>query len=291
MLIGANGQLGSDIVKVFQVKKDQYELVLLTHADIEIADPQSVNNALDVHHPDVVITTAAFHKLEECERQVEKTFAINAYAVRNLALACQARDKVLAFISTDYVFGGDWNRTRPYTESDPAAPINVYGVSKLAGESFVRYVLKKYFILRVSGLYGVSGSSGKGGNFVELMLRLAHEGKDIRVVNDQTLTPSYTMDVARQIEHLLKTTSYGLYHSTCQGQCSWYEFAAEIFRLSGLRPNLSPSITPTAGAMVIRPRYSVLDNVCLRQQGLDLMRPWQESLAAYLQERCLCGKI
>lgn len=290
MLIGANGQLGNDLVKILCQEPDAAALVPLTHADIEITDGASVRQALAAHRPDVVLSTAAFHKLETCEENPEKTFAVNAFGARQLALACRAAGAALVFLSTDYVFGGDASRSRPYQEADAPAPINVYGISKLAGEYFIRYLMERYWIVRVCGLYGLSGSSGKGGNFVETMLRLAREGQDIRVVNDQTLTPTYTVDVALQIKRLLKTEAYGLYHATSQGQCSWYDFAAEIFRQAGLRPNLSPSSTPTAGAKVLRPGYSVLDNAALRRQGLDRMRPWQEALAAYLQERRDCGK-
>jgi len=159
-------------------------------------------------------------------------------------------------MSTDYVFGGDETRTTPYLETDAPAPINVYGVSKLAGEHLVRYLLERHFIFRVTGLYGVAGSSGKGGNFVELMLRLAREGKDIRVVDDQRLTPTYTVDLAQQIAAVIETEHYGLYHATSQGDCTWYEFAAEIFRQSGLGPNLGRAKTGDFGEKATRPAYT-----------------------------------
>jgi dTDP-4-dehydrorhamnose reductase len=291
MLIGANGQLGHDLVRILPQGPDPWEVVALTHTDIEITDRASIQRALDIHQPQVVLSTAAFHKLELCEEDAEKAFAVNAIGTRNLAMACRSSKAVFVFISTDYVFGGDLERTVPYQESDVPAPVNVYGISKLAGENFIRYLMDRYFIVRVSGLYGISGSSGKGGNFVELMLRLAREGKDIRVVNDQILTPTYTVDVALQIKRLLSGTSYGLYHATSQGYCSWHEFAAEIFRQAGLAPNLMPTSTPAVDVRVIRPGYSVLDNATLRKHGIDCMRPWQEALAAYLQERRLSGKI
>lgn len=290
MLIGTNGQLGSDLVKILRQEPDPWEIVPLTHADIEITDVASIQRALEVHRPQVVLSTAAFHKLELCEEDAEKAFAVNAMGARHLAMACQSSKAVLVFISTDYVFGGELDRAAPYQESDVPAPLNVYGVSKLAGEYFIRYLMERYFIVRVCGLYGINGSSGKGDNFVELMLRLAREEKDIRVVNDQILTPTYTVDVALQIKRLLRIKSYGLYHVTSHGYCSWYEFAAEIFRQAGFSPNLTPTSTPTVGAKVIRPRYSVLENAALRKHGIDFMRPWQEALAAYLQERRLCGK-
>jgi len=282
MLIGANGQLGHDLVKAL---RPIHDLVPLMHADIEITDPDRVNISMQAHRPDLVLNMAAFHKVDVCEEQLEPTFAVNAYGARNLALACRAHGAALLHMSTDYVFGGDKARTTPYVETDPPAPINAYGIAKLAGEYFVRYLLERYFIVRVTGLYGVAGSSGKGGNFVELMLRLAREGKPIKVVDDQRMTPTYTADVAQQIAALIETPHHGLYHATSQGSCTWYEFAAEIFRQSGLSPDLSTAKTGDFGEKATRPAYSVLDNKALQAISLDRMRPWPEALAAYLNER------
>jgi len=282
VLVGANGQLGSDLA---QVLLPAHALVPLTHADIEVTRPESVEATMQMHRPDLVMNMAAFHKVDVCEEQVELAFAVNALAVRNLALACRAHNATLLHMSTDYVFGGDKARRAPYVETDTPAPINVYGVSKLAGEHFVRYLLDRYFILRVTGLYGVAGSSGKGGNFVELMLRLSKEGKPIRVVDDQRMTPTYTVDLAHQIKVLIETERYGVYHATSQGSCTWYEFAAEIFRQSGLAPDLSKAQTGDFGEKATPPAYSVLENKALQAIGLDRMRPWQEALAAYLKER------
>ena len=281
LLIGANGQLGSDLVKVLT----DVDLIPLCHRDVDICEPVGLRETLRRHAPKMVLNMAAYHKVDECETNVEKTFAVNTHGVRNLALACKERDCTLLHISTDYVFGGEANRRVPYTEIDLPGPINVYGVSKLAGEYLVRYILDRYFIFRVAGLYGVAGSSGKGGNFVELMLRLAREGRDIRVVDDQRTTPTYTGDLARQIAAVIKTEHYGLYHATSQGDCTWYEFAVEILGQSGLNPNLSRARTGDFGEKATRPAYSVLENRALQEIGMDMMRPWQEALASYLQER------
>ena len=281
-IIGARGQLGSDLVKVLQPLHD---LIPLTRAEVEVTSPESVEAMLRLHQPELVMNMAAFHKVDVCEDEVGPTFAVNTVGVRALALACRARNTVLLHMSTDYVFGGDRTRSIPYVETDTPAPINAYGISKLAGELFVRYLMERYYILRVCGLYGVAGSAGKGGNFVELMLRLAHGGKPIKVVDDQRLTPTYTVDVARQIAALIETGRYGLYHATSQGECTWYEFAAEIFRQTGLTPNLDRARTGDFGEKATRPAYSVLENKALQAIGLDQMRPWQQALAAYLQER------
>jgi dTDP-4-dehydrorhamnose reductase len=282
-LVGANGQLGSDLAKVLPLRG--HELVALSHTDIEVTDPVNVNKVMVTHRPDAVINMAAFHKVDLCEEEFEKTFAVNTYGARTLAMACRDYDAALVHMSTDYVFGGDRKHQQPYVETDREAPINVYGVSKLAGEQLIQYLLARHFIFRVSGLYGVAGSSGKGGNFVELMLRLAGEGKDIRVVDDQRLTPTYTVDLAEQMAAVIESDQYGLYHATSHGDCTWYEFAAEIFKLSGLKPNLGRAKTGDFGEKATRPAYSVLENQRLTKLGFDQMRPWQEALTAYLQER------
>jgi dTDP-4-dehydrorhamnose reductase len=186
-------------------------------------------------------------------------------------------------MSTDYVFRGE--KKDPYVEDDLLRPLNVYGVSKLAGEYFVQNICQKYFIVRTSGLYGLAGSRGKRGNFVELMLRLAQEGKEIRVVDDQVLTPTYTMDLARKIKELIAMEQFGLYHITNNGQCSWYEFAKEIFEASHLQANLHKTTTREFGARARRPDYSVLRNRALEKIGMDDLRTWKEALRAYLAAR------
>jgi dTDP-4-dehydrorhamnose reductase len=281
LLIGANGQLGSDLAKVLA----DVDLVPLTHQDVDICEQVGLHETLRRHTPDVVINTAAYHKVDECEANVDKTFAVNTYGVRNLALVCEEQVCALLHMSTDYVFGGDAARRKPYVETDPPGPINAYGIAKLAGEYFVRYILNRYWIVRSQWLYGLAGASGKGGNFVELMLRLAREGKNIKVVDDQTGSPTYTLDLARKIAQLIKTEHYGLYHITNAGACTWYQFACKIWELSGLSPNAEPTTTAAFGATATRPPYSTLDNAALRAIGLDGMRPWEEALAAYLEER------
>lgn len=281
LLIGASGQLGSDLVKALT----DVETICLTHRDVEICEPVGLQETLRRHAPDIVINTAAYHKVDECEVNVEKTVAVNTHGVRNLALACKEQDCALLHMSTDYVFGGDAKRRTPYTETDIPSPINAYGIAKLAGEYFVRYILDRHWIVRSQWLYGVAGASGKGGNFVELMLRLAREGRDIKVVDDQVGSPTYTADLARKLAQLVKTDHYGLYHITNKGECTWYQFARKIWELSGLSPNAEPTSTAAFGATATRPAYSVLDNTGLRAIGVDDMQPWEEALAAYLEER------
>jgi len=279
VVIGANGQLGTDLVKVLS----DWDLVPLSHADLDICDFVYTRKVLEDAKPGIVINAAAFTRVDDCEEEVSKAFWVNGFAVRNLAEVCRDINCVLMHISTDYVFDG--MKKAPYTENDPPNPLNVYGVSKLTGEFFVRNICPKHFIVRTSGLYGVAGSSGKGGNFVEMMIRLAKEGKPIRVVNDQVLTPTYTKDLAEKIKELLQTEAYGLYHITNSGQCSWYEFASKIFELLGMKPDFGPTTSAEFGAKAKRPAYSVLAGERLQQLGLDYVRPWWQALAAYLTER------
>ena len=198
------------------------------------------NDVLFRIKPDLIINTAAFHQVDVCEDEVAKAFEVNVGGLKNLAEIALSIDAALMHFSTDFVFGG-YEKSTPFTEDDCPAPVSVYGISKLAGEYVLRYMMKKYYLLRVCGLYGHAGSLGKGYNFVELMIRLANEGKDIKVVDDQVLTPTSTKDIAEKLYELIQTEKYGLYHMTNSGSCSWYEFACEIFKQAGLAPNISPT--------------------------------------------------
>jgi len=279
LLIGANGQLGQELRHVFS----DHDLIPLTHADLEVTDRKQVEEVLDRYAPDLILNTAAYHRVEECEEFPARAYEVNALAVRHLAQWAKAHQAVLLHVSTDYVFDGCLRR--PYTEADPPAPLSAYAVSKLAGEYFIRAILDRHVIVRTCGLYGIAGSSGKGGNFVETMLRLATEGKEIRVVDDQVLTPTSAKELARKVRRLVETGAYGLYHITNNGACSWYEFAAAIFELSGLTPRLEPTTSAAFGARANRPAYSVLDNAKLRSLGMDDLRDWRDALAEYLDGR------
>jgi dTDP-4-dehydrorhamnose reductase len=233
--------------------------------------------------PDVVINTSAYHRVDECEDYIDRSFSVNSSAVRALARICSEHDITLIHFSTDYVFGGE--RKTPYSEDDLPNPLSVYAVSKLAGEYFVRNTCKRHFVVRTCGLYGAKGISGKGGNFVELMLKLARDKKPVKVVSDQIVTPTYARELALKIVQLLRTDEYGLYHITNNGSCSWYDFAKAVFDLTGIKSNLSPTTSAEYGAKAIRPPYSVLENGNLKKLGLDDMRPWKDALKEYLTEK------
>jgi dTDP-4-dehydrorhamnose reductase len=189
----------------------------------------------------------------------------------------------LVHFSTDYVFDG--TKRTPYSECDLPGPLNVYGVSKLAGEQLITFNSERHFIVRTSGLYGLAGSAGKGGNFVNNMLKRAAASETVRVVHDQVLTPTYTVDLALMVGRLLQTRACGVYHITSEGQCSWYEFTREVFRLAGVAVDLVPVTTEQFPSPVKRPAYSVLSKERLRSLGLGSMPCWQDALARYLHSR------
>ena len=282
-VILGGGQLAFDLQGAWSRRRPEDTLVALGHADADVADLGSLRAALASHTPRLVVNTAAYNRVDQAEVEVAAAFAVNATGPGNVALACREVEAVLVHVSTDYVFSG--RSRRPHVEGDPVDPVNVYGASKAAGEMLVRCLLPRHFVVRSSGLYGVAGSSGKGGNFVETMLALARAGREIRVVDDQVLTPTPTAPLADQIALLAGTEAYGTYHATCQGECSWYDFAAEIFRRSGLDPPLRRQSSAELGAKARRPAYSVLENANLRRLGLDVLPDWREGLADYLALR------
>jgi dTDP-4-dehydrorhamnose reductase len=281
VLIGASGQLGHDLARTFDLPG---VLVPLTHADIEIRDAARARAVLGPLRPTHVINTAAYNRVDQAEDDRATAFALNAGAVGHLATIAQSLGAAFVHVSTDYVFAGD--RAAPYLETDAPGPVNVYGASKLAGERLALERCARTVIFRVSGLFGVARSAGKNGtNFVEVMLRLAGQGAPIRVVSDQTLGPSYTLDLARKIWRVLPRARHPIYHLTNAGRTSWYDFARRIFALAGLAPDLQPVTTAEFGARARRPAFSVLAHGNLAALGEDDLRPWDEALAAYLAER------
>jgi dTDP-4-dehydrorhamnose reductase len=229
------------------------------------------------------VNTAAMHNVDACEREPAKAFAVNGIGARNLAILSNKLDFVLLHISTDYVFDG--TKRTPYIETDCPRPLNVYGNTKLAGEYFVHTLARKHFVLRVSGLYGTNPCRAKGGsNFVNLMLKLSKERDEVRVVDDEVLTPTFTEDIAKQLVSMREMKEYGLYHATAQGSCSWYRFAAKIFELSGVKIKLSVAGPNEFPMKVPRPKYSVLENSRLKALNLDVMPAWEDGLRRYLQK-------
>jgi dTDP-4-dehydrorhamnose reductase len=278
-ILGSNGQLGADVTQAFS--QDGHEVCPLTHADIEIGDLGSVEGALLQLEPRLIVNTVAMHQVETCEREPEKAFKVNGAGARNLASVARQLDAVLMHVSTDYVFDG--SKGNPYVEEDVPRPLNSYGVTKLAGEHFVRSIAPKHFVLRTSGLYGKHPCRGKGGlNFVELMLKLGRERGKVRVVNDEMVSPTSTWELALQMVALSRSDSYGLYNATAEGSCSWHDFAKEIYAVAGVPATVEVASADEFPAKVPRPKYSVLENRALKAAGLNTFGPWEEGLRSYL---------
>ncbi len=281
LLIGANGQLGTDMHRVFREAGDT--VFPYVHAQLDVCSESRVAEVLDETQPDLVLNTAAYHRVEECEKKSELAFQVNGTAPMQLAIACQKAGATLVHFSTDYVFGG-YAKNTPYDESDRPAPLNVYGASKVLGEYLIPDYTDRYFVLRVCGLYGTAGSSGKGGNFVETMLKKGIAGDNIRVVDDQVLTPTYTVDLAEAVRKLVMTEKYGLYHLTSEGECSWFDFTRHIFASAGIQAKLSPVKSTEFASPVKRPQYSVLSKAKARAVGVSLPS-WKDALPRYLKQR------
>ena len=278
-ILGSTGQLGSDLVHFF-AHEDLYPL---THDDTDVCDHARVTEVLTGIRPDVVINTTAFHNVDICEDRVEQSFAVNTFAVKNLAQVCKDLGCMLVHFSTDYVFNGE--QERPNEEEDLPNPLNVYGVSKLAGEHCIRAITSEHMIIRTSGLFGPKGAKAKGGNFVETMIRLGSERPGVSVVTDQTLSPTFTPDLASKVHEVVCRGHYGLYHITGSGHCSWYGFAERIFDLMKLPARLAKTTTEEFGAKAKRPGFSVLHNGTLSRLGIQPMPHWDESLKEYLSIR------
>ncbi|MGH2634416.1 MAG: dTDP-4-dehydrorhamnose reductase [Tepidiformaceae bacterium] len=276
LLFGSNGQLGSDIARLWH--DPTVELTGATRADADVTDAAALSALIERARPDVVINTTAFHNLPIAESDPETCFRVNVVGGWNIARAARAVGAVVVQISTDYVFDGA--KRTPYLEDDARRALNVYGAAKIATEDIVRQADPESLIVRVSGLYGLAGSAGKGGNFVETMLRLAREGKPVRVVADQVTAPTNTADIAEALLPLVRAGARGVVHLAAAGGCSWHEFAAAIFELNGVRPDLQPVTTAEFGAPLERPMYSVLGTT--RAPALPA---WHAGLERYVREK------
>jgi dTDP-4-dehydrorhamnose reductase len=278
-VIGAQGQLGNDVAQAFTDNGDQ--VFALGHGDIEVCDIDSIATTLRDLKPELIVNTAAMHHVEHCEEHSERAFAVNALGPRNLGMVAQDLGAILMQISTDYVFDGA--KKTPYEEDDAPRPLNTYGNTKLAGEYYARCSVDRHIVLRTSGLYGKHPCRGKGGlNFVDLMLKLGRERGKVRVVESEEVTPTSTCELARQMVMLSRTDSFGLFHATAEGSCTWCDFAREIFAIAKLAAKVEVADPLEFPAKVPRPSYSVLENAALKARGLNCFRPWQEGLRQYL---------
>jgi len=287
-VIGGNGQLGSDVCRIF--RQSGHVVSSLTHEHIDIVSELSVQAALSSVKPELILNTAAMHQVENCESAPARAFEVNAVGARNLARFSANSGVCLAHISTDYVFDG--GKHAPYIESDLPGPQSVYGTTKLAAEHFVRAIAPCHFVVRVSAIYGTFPCRGKGGiNFVERMLKLASEKAEIKVVGDEFVTPTPTEQIAQQLLVLTQTREYGLYHATCEGSCSWYDFARAIFEGAGVDANLKMAAPGEFPTKVARPKYSVLENSALKRAGLNTFTDWKSGLESYMAVRTMSPAV
>lgn len=285
LIIGAEGQLGQDLCTVFAD-------CTLHRADLDgdghrldISDAAAVDALIASEiKPDLVINAAAAHNVPLCEQEPALAFSVNATGARNLAVACKAAGARLVHVSTDYVFGD--GGTKAYVESDLPQPLSVYAASKLAGEHLIASVLDDHIIVRTAAIYGNAPCRAKGGrSFIGTMLHLAATRPEVKVVTDEITTPTYTLALARQMRLLAEKGESGLYHLTCQGACSWFEFAQAIFEETGTVVTLTPTTSAEFQSPVRRPAYSVMENKHAQDQGLDIMPPWRDALKDYLAIR------
>lgn len=282
-VLGANGQLGSDLVRVARTFPN-VETLALTREDVDVCELASIPKVLAERQFDVLVNCTSYHKTDEVEGRATEAFRINAHAVGIVAKACKAKGARFVQLSTDYVFDGD--SRQPYKESDAPGPVNVYGSSKLLGEKLAaREHPEGTLIARVASLFGVAGSSGKGGNFVETILRKANETGEVGVVNDVTMSPTSTADAARVILTLLgEKASPGIYHVVNSGSATWFELARQIIEEAGIRASVVPIASEEYPTAAVRPSYTALDNR-KASEIVGAICHWKESLRRYLQDK------
>jgi dTDP-4-dehydrorhamnose reductase len=271
LVTGGNGQLG----RAFRaIKGEFYDIHCLDIDQLDFTNSQEVEDVINRIEPDVVIHAGAYTDVEKAESDILNTLKINVTGTQRIAEICTKNNIEMVYISTDYIFDGE--KDNPYKESDSANPLNIYGLSKLHGEDAVKYFCSKYFIVRTSWLFG------RGNNFVQSLLNLTNTQKSIKVVNDQTGSPTYAPDLARAILLVIKLGEYGTYHITNSGSCTWYEYAQEIIRITNNDVELIPINTEEFNQIAKRPKYSVLDNSKLKDTiGYDLDN-WKNALLSYL---------
>ena len=281
LLIGRTGQLGGDLVR----NNTGHELIAPDRDELDVVDPTQVVAALGRYLPQVVINCAAFHNVPLCEQQPDLAFRVNCVAMRDLALACRDADARLVTFSSDYVFGS--NRRQPHVEDALPHPLQVYGITRLAGEHAVLAVAPEHaIVVRTCGLYGFSGAKSKGGNFVDGRVADARAGKRIEMACEQVISPTSTHDLSLAVYALIahQRSDPGIYHLVNSGCCSWYEFTCEIVKIIGASVDVVPVNRGGVTQGMRRPLYSVLENTRAQALGITL-RPWREALANYLRAK------
>ena len=281
VIIGPNGQLGSDLVKTFQ--KAEWDVKSLSHSEIQVEDWDSVQKSLTQFKADWIINTAAFHKVDDCEKNPEKSWQINARGPENIARVAKNMKAKVAFISTDYVFSGDKPIGNAYFSTDKISPVNVYGHSKAAGEIATQITNEQNLVIRISSVFGSAGSSGKGGNFVETILKKAHLYEQMNIVDDMHMSPTYTVDASHIIYHSINLGVNGKIHASNFGSATWFQFAEEILKLTGIKSKVN-RIESNWEAIPKRPKNSVLA-LDMNSINAKIYRSWQDGLKRYLMEK------
>ena len=282
LITGSRGQLGTDLQHILG-NYSTHSFIACPHQELDITKKQQVFDYLNEHRPDVVINTAASHKVDACETYPEKTFFVNTLGLCHLAKACGLLGIKLVHFSTNFVFDG--NLRRPYREDDLPAPLNIYGTAKLAGEHLVRSICERHFIIRTSTLFGNSGIGGKGFNFIETMIQAGTKNREVVVVDDQFMSPTATVDLAQAVVEILLTNKYGTYHITNSGFCSYFELTRAIYHNLGISTMIKPITTKAYGSPAKRPLFSVLDNTRFCSLGIVKMPSWEDALDRYILDR------
>jgi dTDP-4-dehydrorhamnose reductase len=288
-VIGTSGQLGFDLQRFLPARPGfVHEVISFSgRAELDITDAAAVGGMLDSRHPDAVINTAAFHNVDLCEKETDAAYRTNVVAVREMAKACEARGVTFVQIGTDYVAEG-WPTCKPVSEESPVHPNSIYSLTRFGGDCMtLTHAPTCGYVVRSCGLFGVAGCKLKGGlNFVDTMIKAARDGKHLRVVDDQTVAPTPTDDLAAQLAVMLEAGKSkcppGLYHAVSHGEVTWFGFAKRALELANVPHTIEPVPSTAYAAPAKRPRYSVLDNAKLRATGLDVMRSWEDSLRRYV---------
>lgn len=276
IVTGSDGQLGSDILKVFGEST-----IGFSHAEFEVTDMEMCENK--IKNIDCVINCAAYVRVDDCEDNPQEAFMVNAIGAKNIASVCNKRNVTSVYISTDFVFDG--NKSTPYEEGDIPNPLNLYGLTKYAGEIFTKNYAQKSYIIRTASLYGLSGTKGKGGNFIDFIMEKYSKNEEIEIVNDIYMSPTYTKDLANMIKIITeKNLPFGIYHIVNEGHCSWYNFATEVFNLLHINAKIIPITIDKLNRKARRPLFTPLINKKLKNFNLHL-RSWKEALQDYIKEK------
>jgi dTDP-4-dehydrorhamnose reductase len=286
LVTGSEGMLGSEVVRHLRKRKD-VRIIRTTVETLDITDLSAVKATLEINRPTHIIHCAAFTQVDTAEKDPLAAYSVNAEGTKNLAFFAREIDSELIYISTDYVFDG--TNEDGYVESDQPNPLNVYGRSKLAGERNIQILCERHKIVRTSWLNGLGGAHNR--NFIETMLRIAETRNQLSVVNDQFGRPTFTFDLAPMLVNLLDVHSYGIFHVTGEGTCTWFDFACRIFAEAGIEVSVRPVTSDQFRSLAERPRHGVMLNTRFEALGLDLLPHWQVSLADYFRRRRLATSV